>query len=142
MCRDCRQNCRGIRFDFQCKLFYHDYCKSVAYVKPDAVFFFNDTLHQPGFCGFDTWPRTVRAAIESTAPVFVTSRTHLESTSEFKKVNEIVTKDLEVFQEPKTNPYAETQPERNFSADDDDDPIIFKNQFYFIVRKLQDLIQL
>lgn len=35
MCRTCRQNCRIVKFDFQCAKFYHDYAKSSAYSKPD-----------------------------------------------------------------------------------------------------------
>lgn len=35
MCRVCRQSCRGVKFDFQCGLLYHDYCKLPGFVKPD-----------------------------------------------------------------------------------------------------------
>lgn len=35
MCRTCRQNCRIVKFDFQCAKFYHDYATSSAYTKPD-----------------------------------------------------------------------------------------------------------
>lgn len=35
MCRVCRQNCRIVKFDFQCAKLYHDYAKSSAYMKPD-----------------------------------------------------------------------------------------------------------
>lgn len=35
MCRTCRQNCRIVKFDFQCAKFYHDYAKSSSYSKPD-----------------------------------------------------------------------------------------------------------
>lgn len=35
MCRTCRQNCRIVKFDFQCAKLYHDYVKSTAYSKPD-----------------------------------------------------------------------------------------------------------
>lgn len=35
MCRACRQNCRIVKFDFQCAKFYHDYAKSSSYTKPD-----------------------------------------------------------------------------------------------------------
>lgn len=141
MCRICRQNCRGIRFDFQCKKFYRDYCKSSAFVKPDAIFFFNAALHRPGFRGFETWPKTIQSAIDTSVPVFVTSCKHHESTLDFRRVREIVPNDILVLQTPTLNPYASTQPERYFSADDAE-PITFKNQFYFIVRKVQDLIEL
>jgi len=141
MCRVCRQTCRGIRFDFQSKKFYHDYCKSSSYVKPDAVFFFNDAIHRPGFRGFDTWPKSVRCAVDSSAPVFVSSCTKQESTLEFKRVEEITSKDIQVIQTSTLNPYASTQPERHFSPDTLE-PITFKNQFYFTIRRGHDLIEL
>ena len=140
MCRVCRQSCRGVRFDFQCKKFYHDYCKSSSYVKPDAVFFFNSALHRPGFRGFDTWPKTIQSAINTSAPIFVTSCTRNESNLEFKRVKEVA-KDILELQTPSFNPYASTQPERCFYADDIE-PITFKNQFYFIVQNVEDLIKL
>lgn len=141
MCRICRQSCRGIRFDFQCKNFYHDYCQSSSYVKPDAVFFFNAALHRPAFRGFDTWPKSVKSAINSSAPVYVTSCTKQESSLDFLRTKEIALNDIVILQAPTKNPYASTQPERYFSPDDVE-PITFKNLFYFTVRKIQDLIEL
>lgn len=141
MCRACRQNCRGIRFDFQSKTFYHDYCKSSSYVKPDAVFFFNPSLHRPGFSGFDTWPKTLCAAMNVSAPIFVTSCTHEESLMDFLFLQRIAGNDAEVIETTKLNPFASTRPERNFTTEDHE-PIIFKNQFYFILKSPQDLIQL
>lgn len=35
MCRTCRQNCRIVKFDFQCGILYHDYANSSAFTKPD-----------------------------------------------------------------------------------------------------------
>lgn len=140
MCRQCRQLCRGVRFDFQCKKFYHDYCTSKAFVKPDVVFFFNPALHRPGFRGFDTWPRTVKAALDTAVPILVTSATENESILDLQRIEKISGNDMKVVQAPKLNPYSSTRPERNF-ATDDVEPIMFKNQFYFIVQKPQDLIQ-
>lgn len=105
------------------------------------MFFFNAALHRPGFRGFDTWPKSILSAVNSSAPVFVTSCSRQESILEFKRVEEIAMNDIKVLQTPIHNPYASTQPERYFSPDDEE-PITFKNQFYFIVRKVQDLIEL
>lgn len=35
MCRLCRQECRVVKFDFQCGKFYHEYIKSNGFIKPD-----------------------------------------------------------------------------------------------------------
>lgn len=35
MCRTCRQNCRIVKFDFQCAKLYHDYVNSSSFKKPD-----------------------------------------------------------------------------------------------------------
>lgn len=35
MCRTCRQNCRIVKFDFQCAKLYHDYANSSVYKTPD-----------------------------------------------------------------------------------------------------------
>lgn len=141
MCRICRQNCRGIRFDFQCKKFYHDYCSSSSYVKPNLVCFFNPALHRPGFRGFDTWPKTILAALDSSAPVLVTSLTKNESLLDLERIEKVASNDVNILQMPKLNPYASTRPERNF-ASDDNAPIMFKNQYLFIVRRPRDLIDL
>lgn len=141
MCRQCRQQCRGVRFDFQCKKFYHDYCLSKAFVKPDIVLFFNPALHRPGFRGFDTWPKTIKSALNTTAPVLVTAVTENESILDLQRIEKIAESDTVVAQPPKLNPYASTRPERNF-ATDDVEPIMFKNQFYFIVQQPRDLIEL
>lgn len=141
MCRTCRQNCRGIRFDFQSKTFYHDYCKSSSYVKPDAVYFFNPSLHRPGFSGFDTWPKTLCAAMNVSAPIFVTSCTQKESSMDLALFRKVAGSDVEIIQATTTNPFASTRPERNFTTEDPE-PIIFKNQNYFILQSPRDLIQL
>lgn len=134
MCRSCRQQCRFIRFDFQCKKFYHDYCDSPAYVKPNIVCFFNSALHRPGFRGFDTWPKTIRSAIETSAPILVTSCAQHESFLDFERIKNTSLNEIDVLQQPTSNPYASTRPERNF-ASDDVTPLIFKNHHYFVIRK-------
>lgn len=141
MCRICRQNCKGIRFDFQCKKFYHDYCSSSSYVKPSLVCFFNPALHRPGFRGFDTWPKTIQAAIDTSAPILVTSMTENEAFLDLEMFEKVTGNDIHVLEMPRLNPYASTKPERNF-ASDDNVPIMFKNQFYFLIRKPRDLIEL
>lgn len=141
MCRICRQQCRGLRFDFQCKKFYHDYCASTSYTKPDLVCFFNPALHRPGFRGFDTWPKTIQAAVDTSAPVLVTSCTENESLLDLQTVEKVTASDIDILQMTRLNPFSSTRPERNF-ASDDTAPIMFKNQFYFVVRRPRDLIEL
>lgn len=140
MCKLCRQNCCGIRYDFQCKKFYHDYCESTAYVKPDFVCFFNPAIHRPGFRGFDTWPKTIEAALKTDVPVLITAATENECYLDLKRIKQITNDDFVILLPPLKNPYACTRPERNF-ASDDDDPVMFKNNFLFVVGKTQDLIE-
>lgn len=135
MCRVCRQQCRGIRFDFQCKKFYHDYCKGSSYVKPDIVCLFNPALHQP------EWSKSIKSALNTSAPVLVTSGTAKESFADLEKVEKFASNDLEIVQTPQQNPFASTLLTRNFTVDMTE-PIMFKNQFYFIVRRPKDLINL
>lgn len=141
MCRSCRQNCRCVRFDFQCSKFYHDYCNSSSYIKPDLVCFFNPSLQKPGFRGFDTWPKTIKAAVASNSPVLITANTEMEAFLDLEQVEKITSNEIEVIKMPQVNPYKSTRPERNISLDDED-PIMHKNQFFFILRKPQDLIAL
>lgn len=140
MCNDCRHNCRGIRFDFQCKMFYHDYCTSASYAKPDLIYFFNASLHRPGFRGFDTWTKTVKAAINSSAAVVVTACNEMEASLDLQRIMKVSDNDLKIIQPSSLNPYASTNPERNCISDVT--PIMFRNHFYFIVQGPQDLIQL
>lgn len=133
MCRSCRHSCRGIRFDFKCKNFYHDYCKSSSYVKPDIIFFFNPDLHAAGFRGFDTWPKTVIAALDVSTPIAVTSCTEKDSFLDFEAVQKIAQSGIDILEAPKLNPYASTNPERNIA--NEEAPIMFRNQFYFIVHQ-------
>ena len=131
MCRKCRQSCRGIRFDFQCKKFYHDYVNSSAYAKPDIIYFFNPGFHRPGFREFDTWPRTIKATLNSFTPVVITSVSENDSLLNLQVVNKYVN-EIEVVFPSHVNPYSETRPHRNFYPGPD--PIIFKNQFIDILK--------
>lgn len=140
MCKMCRQDCCGIRFDFQCKKFYHDYCESSAYTKPDFVCFLNPALYRPGFRGFDTWHKTIVAALKTRVPILVTSTTENECYLDLKRIKKITNDDVEILVPPLKNPYASTRPERNF-ATDEEDAIMFRNNYLFVVEKTQDLIE-
>lgn len=140
MCNDCRHNCRGIRFDFQCKMFYHDYCTSASFVKPDIIFFFNSALHRPGFRGFDTWPKTIKAVVNFSVPTVVTACTHREATLDLERIKKLSGSELKILQ-TEINPYSSTNPERNFTSDEIA-PIMFRNQFYFIIQGPPNLIEL
>jgi mitochondrial splicing suppressor protein 51 len=140
MCKICRQNCCGVRFDFHCKKFYHDYCESAVYAKPDLVCFFNPALHRPGFRGFDTWPQTIECALKTCAPILITSTTENENFLDLRRVEKLARNDIKIILPPMKNYYASTRPERNF-ASDDDVPIMFKNNYLFVVSKALDLIQ-
>jgi len=141
VCKACRQNCRGIRFDFQCKQFYHDYCGSTAFVKPDFVCFLNPALYRAGFRGFDTWPKTIEAALKTGSPILITSTTENECYLDLDRIKKFTNNEIEILIPPIKNPYASTRPERNF-ASDDEDPIMFKNNYLFVIAKTQDLIDL
>ncbi|KAG5670980.1 hypothetical protein PVAND_001207 [Polypedilum vanderplanki] len=140
MCKTCRLNYRGIRFDFQCKKFYHDYCNSLSYTKPDIVCFLNPALYRPGYRGFDTWPRTIDAAIKTSSPVLITSLTENECYLDFERIKYLTNDEFEILLPPLKNPYASTRPERNFSTDEDV-PLTFKNNFLFAISKIKDLIE-
>jgi splicing suppressor protein 51 len=138
MCRLCRSNCRGVTFDFQCKKFYHDYCDSMNYSKPDMICFFNAGLYRTNsFKGFDTWPKTVEAALNQhkNIPVIVTSSAEYEAPLDLQRILSIVQNcdSINVIQEPTRNPYASIKPERNF-VNEEIAPLIFKNQFYFVLQ--------
>lgn len=141
MCRSCRQNCRCVRFDFQCSKFYHDFCKSSSFIKPDLICMFNPAVHRPGFRGFDTWPKTIKAAIDTTTPIVVTASTESDIFMDLERIEKITSNEIEIIQMPELNPYASTRPERNI-ANDDEAPIMFRNQYFFIIRKPRDLIEL
>lgn len=159
MCRDCRQSCRNVRFDFQCRTFYHDYAKSSAFTKPDlskfltdilpstsskistsfSVCYFNPGLYRmTGFSGMDTWPETVESSLKLNCPIVVTSYTEFESPLDFAQIERFSksagrNKPLEIIQPSAVNPFASQRPERNFISDDVA-PMIFKNYYYFVVQ--------
>lgn len=142
VCKTCRQNCCGIRFDFQCKKFYHDYCESSAFVKPDFICFFNPALHRSGFCGFDTWPKTIVAALKTGSPILITATTENECYLDLNRIKRVTNNEIEILIPPLKNPYASRRPERNFASEDNEDPIMFKNNYLFVISKAQDLIDL
>lgn len=133
MCRTCRQSCRAVKFDFQCKKFYHDYCGSSNFTKPDLLCFYNPGLHRStGYNGFDSWPKTIKSATSQGVPIAVTAYTELEAPLDLDRIRKESTHDLTIVQEPTINPYASQRPERNFISDEIA-PMIFKNYYYFVV---------
>jgi splicing suppressor protein 51 len=136
MCRLCRNNCRGVSFDFQYKKFYHDYCESQSYSKPDLICFFNAGLHHlSSFKDFDTWPKTIEAAFNENVPVIVTSSTEYELPLDLERILTIIDQqNISIIQKPTKNPYASMKPERNF-INEDLAPFFFKNLYYFIYQK-------
>lgn len=138
MCRSCRILCRNIRYEFHEKL-YHDFHNLTSTCKPDFVIFFNPSLYRPSLCGFDTWSRTIQCALNHYVPVLVTSLSEEESSRNLLKIELTAESPMENIQTSKINPYSSLKPQRNFSADIID-PIIFRNQYYFIVRKYQELV--
>lgn len=134
MCRLCRQMCRGVTFDFQCKKFYHDYCDSTSFAQPDLICFFNAGLHRStGFQGFDTWPKTIQAALDTRAPILATAYTEYEAPLDLQRIKS-VDDALTIIVPPTINPYASCRPERNFISDEMT-PMIFKNYYYFVASK-------
>lgn len=134
MCRTCRQNCRIVKFDFQCGKLYHDYANSSAFAKPDLVCFFNPGLYRTtGFNGLDTWPLTIKSATSMNCPVVVTSYTEVESPRDLDRIQKESDRPLTVVQSPHINPFASQRPERNFISDEVA-PMIFKNFFCFSVK--------
>ena len=135
MCKTCRQQCRGVTFDFHCLQFYHDYCDSMSYCKPNFICFFNAGLNsKANFKGFDTWPKTIEKALQQRTPILVTSSTEHEAPFDLLRMQEIAGNDLIIMQEPTTNPFTSKKPERNFGSDDLV-PLTFKNNSYIVVQK-------
>lgn len=137
MCKSCRQQCRGVTFDFHCLQFYHDFCDSSSFCKPNLICFFNAGLNRKAsFKGFDTWPMTIIKAVEGDTPIpiLVTSSSEHEAPLDLLRIQEICGEQLKVIQEPTRNPFMSKKPERNFMSDDQV-PLTFKNFSYFVVRK-------
>lgn len=142
MCKTCRINCCGVHYDFQCKKFYHDYCESKYYTKPSFIVFFNAALHRPGYMDtFDTWPKTLSSALNaSSCPILVTAVTENECYLDLQRIKKLTNDEIDILLPPIRNPYQSTRPERNFSSDEDA-PLIFKNNFMFVVRRTPDLME-
>ena len=60
---------------------------------------------------------------------------------DLSRIKKITNDEIEILIPPLKNPYASTRPERNF-ASDDQDAIMFKNNYLFVIVKSQDLIDL
>ncbi|XP_031622013.1 muscle M-line assembly protein unc-89-like [Contarinia nasturtii] len=137
MCRTCRQNCRIVKFDFQCAKFYHDYAMSSAYTKPDLICFFNPGFHHVNSLnGIDTWSPTIKIASSSGCPVVITSYTEYESPRDLERFQSESAnggKQMNLVHGPELNAYASQRPERNFISDEIA-PLIFKNYFCFIMK--------
>lgn len=134
MCRTCRLKCRVVKFDFQCKRFYHDYRRDSCYTRPDLICFFNPILNSVhGYAGHDTWPDTLQAAASANCPIVVTSYTELDCLLDLIRLQKEARRPLQIVQQPRLNPYGSCRPDRNFISDEVT-PLIFKNYHYFVVQ--------
>lgn len=136
-CRKCRQQNRNTNFDFQCRTYYHDYCSSKNFIKPDIVCIYNPTFHHLRSSKFDKWGPSIRSALcQGECPVVVTSYTEFEGPLDLQFLEEEANNiDFQLVQKPTTNPFASKKPERNFVSDEVV-PLIFKNHSYFVVNPL------
>lgn len=134
MCRMCRMKCRVVKFDFQCRRYYHDYCRDSSYSKPNLICFFNPVLHSTaGFGGFDTWSETIQATAAANCPIVVTSYTALDCPLDLVRFQKEAKRPLQIMAEPQLNPYGSKRPDRNFITDDVA-PLIFKNYHYCVLK--------
>uniref|UniRef100_A0A1Q3FK86 Putative vegetative cell wall protein gp1 n=1 Tax=Culex tarsalis TaxID=7177 RepID=A0A1Q3FK86_CULTA len=135
MCRRCRLQCRNVKFDFQCRRFYHDFWQdSTPSPTPDLICFFNPGLHRStGFGSLDTWPKTIAAATGAGCPLVVTAYTEYECPLDLARLRKESKRPLELVQPPVPNPFASQRPERNFISEQIA-PMIFKNYYYFVVK--------
>lgn len=134
MCRTCRLKCRVVKFDFQCRRFYHDYRRDSCYTRPDLICFFNPILNSVhGYAGHDTWPETLQAAASANCPIVVTSYTELDCPLDLIRLQKEARRPLQIVQPPRLNPYGSCRPDRNFISDEVT-PLIFKNYHYFVVQ--------
>lgn len=136
MCRRCRLQCRVVKFDFQCRRFYHDYWQDTPSPSPspDLICFFNPGLHRStGFGSLDTWPKTIAAATGAGCPLVVTAYTEYECPLDLARLRKESKRTLELVQPPEPNPFASQRPERNFISEQIA-PMIFKNFYYFVVK--------
>ncbi|XP_032669959.1 uncharacterized protein LOC116843585 isoform X2 [Odontomachus brunneus] len=132
ICSACKTSARHVNVSFHPSKFYHDFCRSKLFIKPDLVCLFNPGLYrETGFEGKDTWPETIREFCKTRVPVCVTSYTKHEIPREMMRIKSII--DIETILEPRRNPYASIKPDRNFVSDDTA-PLIYKNYYLAIVR--------
>lgn len=71
----------------------------------------------------------------------MTSCTEAEAHLDLEQIEKITSNEVEIVKMPQLNPYKSTRPERNIACDDED-PIMYKNQYFTILRKPQDLIEI
>lgn len=135
MCRTCRLKCRVVKFDFQCRRFYHEYRQDAScYSAPQLICFYNPGLHRStGFGSLDTWPRTIAAATDCGCPVVVTAYTEYECPLDLARLQKESRRSLELIQPPTPNPFASQRPDRNFISEEIA-PMIFKNYYFFVVK--------
>lgn len=132
ICSACKTSGRHVNVSFHPGKFYHDFCRSKQFIKPDLVCLFNPGLYrETGFESRDTWPETIREFCKTGAPVCVTSYTKHEIPREMARITSIA--DTETILEPRRNPYASIKPDRNFVSDDTA-PLIYKNYYLAVVR--------
>ncbi|EFN82414.1 uncharacterized protein LOC105185171 [Harpegnathos saltator] len=132
ICTACKSFDRHVNVSFHPGKFYHDFCRSKQFVKPNLVCLFNPGLYrQTGFEGRDTWPETIREFCKTGVPVCITSYTKHEIPREMTRIKSIA--DAKTILEPRRNPYASIKPDRNFVSDDTA-PLIYKNYYLAIVR--------
>lgn len=132
-CRKCRQDCRGVKFDFHSRTLYHDYARSKAFTRPDIICFFNPGLYRrTGAGGRDTWPETIRAAVDQNCPILVTAYTEYEMPLDLEAIIDVADH-IKIVQMPTKNPFASIKPERNFLSEEMQS-LIFKNYYYFVVK--------
>ncbi|XP_030385618.1 uncharacterized protein LOC115632543 [Scaptodrosophila lebanonensis] len=131
-CRLCRKAQRTVQYHFENHLF-HDYCAQPDFLKPDIVCFFNSGLHRAtGYALEDTWPDTIRAALDLKCPIVVTSYTNYEAPLDMSRFVNESNRHFNIVLPPTTNPFASEKPERNFISDEDT-PFMFKNFNCFVV---------
>lgn len=70
----------------------------------------------------------------------MTAYTAAEAPLDLQRMKENVGDDLEVLLQPQKNPYRSLRPWRNFVSEEES-PIIFKNQFITVVRKVPQKIE-
>ncbi|KAL0121593.1 hypothetical protein PUN28_006845 [Cardiocondyla obscurior] len=132
ICSICKSSGRRINVSFHPGEFYHDFCRSKQFIKPQLVCLFNPGLYrETGFNGKDTWPDTIREFCKIKVPVCVTSYTKQEIPREMIRIKSIA--DVETILEPRRNSFASIKPDRNFVSDDTV-PLIYKNYYLAIVR--------